>query len=356
MTTQWIDLRAGSHALAQIQEHGLQPDDISLLLGASGGPKWFILQGLDNYLFGEFFSKRQQPMELLGTSAGAWRFASLGRSDAADASALFCKLYRATVYSEKPDVREITDKAIDLLNEYVTDDAIAEILSQDRFLHHMIVVRSRGIGASDNRVLQGMSLIRAAALNAVSRKTLRHSFERVVFHHPKATPPLGHDWHDLPTRHVALTQENFRHALLATGSIPMVLAGVRDIPGAPPGVYRDGGVTDYHFNLPFDEQSGLVLYPHFQREVIPGWFDKHLKRRMSGQQWPNVLALMPTQKFIDALPYQKIPDRHDFANMDVPTRQKFWQQAVDAGYRMADELAELISSGKIRDAVTEWKD
>ncbi|RUO35185.1 alpha/beta hydrolase [Aliidiomarina sanyensis] len=352
--TKWIDIKAGATARTHIQEHGLKASDVSLLLGASGGPKWFILQGLDHYLFGDFFQDKEEPLHLLGTSAGAWRFASLGRSDATEASALFSRLYRGTVYSEKPDVREITDKAIELLNEYVTDEAIDEILSQDKFLHHMIVVRSRGVGASENRLLQGVSLAAAALLNIVSRKTLRHSFDRVVFHHPKAATPLGKDWIDLPTQHVTLTKENFRLALLATGSIPMVLSGVRDIPGAPPGVYRDGGVTDYHFDLPFSDQKGLVLYPHFQREVIPGWFDKNLKRRVSGAQWPNVVTLMPTQAFIEALPYKKIPDRHDFANLDVATRQKFWQDATDAGYRMADELAELIESGGIRDAVQSW--
>ena len=53
--TNWFEVKAGQRAFAQIQEHGLRQDDISLLLGASGGPKWFILQGLDNYFFGDFF-------------------------------------------------------------------------------------------------------------------------------------------------------------------------------------------------------------------------------------------------------------------------------------------------------------
>lgn len=354
--TDWAEIKAGARAYAHIQEHGLQQQDISLLLGAWGGPKWFVLQGLDHYFFGEFFAQREQPLELLGTSAGAWRFASLGRSDATAASALFSKLYRATVYSEKPDVKEITDKAIELLHEYVPDEAIAEILQQDTFRHHMIVVRSKGIVASEGRLGQSLGLIKAAALNAISRKTLASSFERVVFHHPAAAPPLGREWSDLPTRHVQLTQDNFRHALLASGSIPMVLAGVRDIPGAPAGVYRDGGVTDYHFDLPLGEREGLILYPHFQRDIIPGWFDKGLKKRRTGpDRWPNAVIIMPTQEFIDQLPYQKIPDRHDFAQLDVAARQKFWQQATDTGYRLAEQVQSWIESGEIRQKIKLWQ-
>ncbi|MCH8492067.1 MAG: alpha/beta hydrolase [Idiomarina sp.] len=351
----WAEIKAGADALAHIREQGLAANDVSTMLGASGGPKWFILQGLDNYFFGEFFAHRQVPLNLLGTSAGGWRFASLGRSNAAEASALFSRLYRATVYTEKPDVREITDKAIDLLHEYVPDSAVTEILQQDTFLHHMIVVRCKGLNAANGRLGQGLGLVKAAALNMLSRKTLQSSYQRVVFHHPNAQPPMGKDWHDLPTEHVALSADNFRQALLATGSIPMVLDGVRDIPGAPSGVYRDGGVTDYHFDVPLDDQAGLVLYPHFQREVIPGWFDKNTKRRTTGKNWRNAVMIMPTQAFIDALPYGKIPDRHDFANLDVAARQKFWQQATDAGYRLAEEVAESLATGSIRKHVQAWE-
>ncbi|RUO22225.1 alpha/beta hydrolase [Aliidiomarina iranensis] len=351
----WAEVKAGARALAHIRENGLQANDVSTLLGASGGPKWFVLQGLDNFLFADFFADRQQPLNLLGTSAGGWRFASLGRKNAAEASALFSKLYRATVYSEKPDIREITDKAIDLLHEYVPDSAVAEILQQDTFRHHMIAVRCKGLNAANGRLGQGLGLLKAAGLNAISRKTLGSSYERVIFHHPKANPIMGKEWRDLPTLHVPLSEENFRQALLATGSIPLVLDGVRDIPGAPPGVYRDGGVTDYHFDVPLDDQEGLVLYPHFQREVIPGWFDKNTKRRTTGAHWPNAVLITPSQAFIDALPYGKIPDRHDFADLDVPARQKFWQQATDAGYRLAEEVAESIVTGRIKHDAVLWK-
>ncbi|EGN75044.1 hypothetical protein A28LD_1507 [Idiomarina sp. A28L] len=350
----WAEIKAGANALAHIREHGLLADDVSTMLGASGGPKWFVLQGLDNFLFADFFANRTQPLNLLGTSAGGWRFASLGRSNPAEASALFSKLYRATVYSKKPDVREITDKAIDLLHEYVPDSAITEILQQEAFLHHMIVVRCKGLNAAEGRLGQGLGLLKAAGLNMLSRKTLGSSYERVIFHHPKAEPIMGKNWLDLPTIHVPLSKDNFRQALLATGSIPMVLEGVRDIPGAPRGVYRDGGVTDYHFDVPLDDQRGLVLYPHFQREVIPGWFDKNTKRRTTGANWPNTVLIMPSQAFIDALPYGKIPDRHDFAKLDVPARQKFWQQATDSGYRLAEEVAESIATGKIKQDVQLW--
>jgi hypothetical protein len=62
---------------------------------------------------------------------------------------------------------------------------------------------------------------------------------------------------------------------------PFVLQAVHDIPGAPRGAYWDGGITDYHLHLKYDcgPGPGLVLYPHFQKAVVPGWLDKGLKWR-----------------------------------------------------------------------------
>lgn len=351
--TDLIEIRAGKVAFEHIQRQGLQADDIQLMLGASGGPKWFILQGLDNFLFGDYFKQRRTPLSLLGTSAGAWRFASLGQTDPVAASALFSQLYRATTYSAQPSLDEITDKAIELLDEYVPDSAVTQILQQERFQHHIIVARSRGLTAFDNRFGQGLGLVAAAAANVLRRRYLGHHFERVVFYHP-ASQPLGKNWQDFPTRHVPLTKENFRQVLLATGSIPLVLKGVRNIIGAPQGMYRDGGITDYHFDLDLSEQQGLILYPHFQREIIPGWFDKKLRRQVTGALWPQMINLIPTQAFIDQLPYGKIPDRKDFAELAAVPRQAYWQKATEAGYAMAEQFATWLAKGELAQRTKLW--
>lgn len=70
-----LQVLAGPRARAHIEQNGLRPDDIRVMVGASGGPKWLCLAALDEYLFGEFFAGRNQPLDLLGSSSGAWRFA-----------------------------------------------------------------------------------------------------------------------------------------------------------------------------------------------------------------------------------------------------------------------------------------
>ena len=85
---------------------------------------------------------------------------------------------------------------------------------------------------------------------------------------------------DLPTQYTKVDQTNLHQTLMASGSIPLVLRGVKDINNAPHGIYRDGGIIDYHLDLPLAQASeGLVLYPHFFPVIKPGWFDKNLKSR-----------------------------------------------------------------------------
>ncbi len=63
-----LDIYSGSNALKTIQEHGFKQELFTNFLGASGGPKWFTLFGLDKYLFGDFFKDRSNQLNLIGSS------------------------------------------------------------------------------------------------------------------------------------------------------------------------------------------------------------------------------------------------------------------------------------------------
>ncbi|MCK7498875.1 MAG: hypothetical protein MZW92_56250 [Comamonadaceae bacterium] len=98
----------------------------------------------------------------------------------------------------------------------------------------------------------------------------------MVFGDPRDTLPFA--LRDYPSRGVALTPDNLAPAVLASCSIPFWLDAVHDVPGAPRGAYWDGGITDYHLHLDYAAMGdGLVLYPHFQPQVVPGWLDKSLE-------------------------------------------------------------------------------
>jgi hypothetical protein len=129
------------------------------------------------------------------------------------------------------------------------------------------------------------------------------------------------------------------------------MEGVRNIEGAGIGVFRDGGLLDYHIDLPFDLRPGaLVLCPHFLPRIIPGWFDRFAPWRRA-QYGARTVVIAPTDRFIAGLPNKKIPCRKDFwayAGRD-DERKKAWKKAVSACRQLADELNDVLVTGKIGD-------
>ncbi len=205
-----------------------------------------------------------------------------------------------------------------------------------------------------SRFSLGAVLGGAALLNAVSRKSLNWFFERTIFHHP-ADGAFFADLEDFPVRSVPLGTANLKKAILASGSIPLVMEEVRDIPGTSPGVYWDGGIVDYHMNLDYPgEDDRLILFPHYTSQIIPGWFDKKIFWRGPNPAYlERVLMINPAAEFVDQLPYRKIPDRKDFARFqgDDAGRIAYWKEVVDRSRHLAEDFYELITTGKIREHV-----
>jgi predicted acylesterase/phospholipase RssA len=182
--------------------------------------------------------------------------------------------------------------------------------------------------------------------------------------------PLPFATHDYRTRRYGLTPQNFASVLQASCSIPFVLRAVHDILGAPRGAYWDGGITDYHLHLDYrsrcensnivsanasgdnasTESGGIVLYPHFQKSIVPGWLDKSLKwRHKSTHFLDDVVVLAPNPEWIATLPNQKIPDRQDFMHYgrDTSSRVRAWKAAAAESVRLRDEFAEQLYSRTI---------
>jgi len=229
---------------------------------------------------------------------------------------------------------------------------VRNILDHPVFRTHVMTVRARHIAASEQRFILAASLIIAASLNAVSRSTLAWFFERALFFDARDLPPFF-DVDGFPLQRVMIRQDNLQDAIVATGSIPLVLSGVRDIAGATPGVYRDGGVIDYHLNLPQSDPDRLTLYPHFFDRIVPGWFDKKLSwRRHDPANLDRTILVSPSAEFVSRLPNSKIPDRTDFATYTPSERIQIWRTVVDDCKRLAEEFSEVIEKGDLESRLT----
>jgi hypothetical protein len=342
-----LTLRAGAGALKSIKTRGFDISSIGTIAGASGGAKWLVLSQLDRAILTNLVPKLRGPVHLLGTSIGSWRFACYARNDPLAAIERFETAYVEQSFSERPDTQEISTTSREIIDLILGANGVDEILNHPIFRTHVMTVRSRHILASETRWILGLGLLAAATLNFASRKTLGMFFERALFYDARDLPPFF-GVTGFPLQQIALSARNLEDAVVATGSIPLVLTGVRDIDGATPGVYRDGGVIDYHHDLPHSAEERLTLYPHFYDRIVPGWFDKKLGwRRPHPEHVDRTILISPSQEFVSRLPNGKIPVRTDFVNYTEAERIGTWRACIKACEELADDFNEILEKDQL---------
>jgi len=349
-----ISFYAGRKALSIIRDKGLAQDDIKVVAGAAGGPKWLVLNHLDRVIFSSWLKGRKTPLYFLGSSIGSWRFAAASQKKPVEAIEKFQEAYIHQSYRSKPTPEKVSRESRKIMDSFIDDVAIHEIFSHPVFRLNFMAVRCRHVLSSDKRALLLPGLAAVFLFNVMGRGMLKFFFDRSLFYYPKDNPPfLGMS--GFPIQKIPLTKENLKAALLASGSIPLVMNGVKDIPGASPGTYRDGGIVDYHLDIDFlNGDKGLVLYPHYSDRIIPGWFDKKLRyRRPASKNMENVLMISPSKEFVERLPHGKIPDRNDFSLFRDRDRARFsyWLSVVHESKRIGDAFWDAMDSGRIRQLV-----
>jgi hypothetical protein len=329
-----LDIRLGAAARRHIETHGLAPRDIACIPAAAGGPKGLALLPFDRWLARDWLPKMPR-VELVGASIGAWRMAALARTDAPDA---LDRLQHAYVhgqnYPHKPSPAIVAATCRQLARAVTSPTAGWR---EDVALS-VVTARARGPLARGTRA----AFAQAALANALARSRLARHFTRVVFN---GGAPSALRFEDcFGDARVPLTEHNAEDALLASGSIPLVAEPVRDIAGAPPGAYWDGGLIDYHLLLPYARLPGLTLYPHFVPWVTPGWLDKSLPWRARPRAHPwlaSMVLIAPSRGLLARLPNGKLPDRQDFYRYgtDHAARIAAWERAIGEMQRYAEAAA-----------------
>lgn len=357
---QALRLYAGPLARRHIELHGLRPQDVGAIPAAAGGPKGLILGPLDRFIFGEWLTRSEQPVHLLGASIGAWRMATACLNDSATALQRLERDYIAQHFELPPGQKRVTAAQVSGQFRHNLQlfygGRVHEVLNHPRYRLHVIASRGRGLLARDGRWRTPLGYAGAFAANAWSRRALAGLLDRVVFssaQDSRATdlPHLPFDAHDFHTHQARLNESNFMDALQASCSIPFVLRPVQDIAGAPRGAYWDGGITDYHLHLDYAALGdGIVLYPHFQSRVVPGWLDKPWKRRHRASRClDNVVVVAPHPEWVRTLPGAKLPDRGDFKAYadDAAGRERAWRRALAESARLAEDFERLTRAGSV---------
>jgi hypothetical protein len=351
-----LQIHAGKTAMAHLRRHGLQAQDVAVIPAAAGGPKGLILQGLDQWLFGEWLPGAPRQRSLLGASIGSWRMAAACHDDPVAAFQRLADLYCGQRYPAKPSPARVTQEIMGLLQGFIGGHE-SEILTHPTQRLHVVAVRGRGrLQAPQSELSTKLGFASAALANLGARKHLARHMTRVVIGDSRDTLAwMPNHFDAFQTNFMALSTENLLPSLLASGTLPLIMEPVRQIAGTPSGTYWDGGMIDYHLDFPYAQMqdphgAGLVLYPHFADHIIPGWLDKSLPWRRAGKgahgSWlDNLIMLSPSPSFIRTLPRAKLPDRTDFFHygIDHDERIRNWKLAISASTRLAEAFAAFVA-------------
>jgi hypothetical protein len=344
--TQYLSIYAGEKATRLIREQGLKADMVEVVAGAAGGPKWLVLCGLDRAIFSSWLFDRKKPVYFVGSSAGTWRLGALAQGMADYGKLLDAYVHQT--YETIPDARMVSHEIRKILDSYLDNAGIGKILNHNYARLNVLSTKCRWPCSVERNYPLIAAMVMGGILNLISRKLLRLFFSRTLFFDPRDKPPFL-NMEGFPIQRVPLTHENLPQVMMASGAMPVLIEGVKDIPGALPGVYRDAGIIDYHVNIPFNSNS-IVLYPHYMERITPGWFDKMLFwRKPKKRDLDNVVLLCPGKAFVEKLPNRKIPSREDFKNYwkRDAERISYWQQVIAASAVLGEEFLEAIENNRI---------
>ena len=348
-----LKILAGSKALQQIRANGLSAQDIAAVFGASGAAKWLTIYGLDKAIFSQWLVNAEHKIDLFGTSVGALKLAAAAQSDPATALTRLANAYINQQYNGEINPAKVNRETLAILDAFLTEQGIGEILTSERFNYCCGSVRCLGGLASDKETSQKLAMVKAFLQALLGRHYLRGSLERAVFY-----SGLAAGWNNrfggdgFKTHAIALDKENLTAAVLSSGSIPVIMPGIAAIAGAPTGIYRDGGLLDYHAvpaNV-IDTRQGLVLYPHFYRYLKESWFDKFFPwRKVAAEQLDNVVLVSPSAEFVASLPGGEIPDRNDFYRFSDNDNERIrrWTIAKEKSEALGLAFLNLVKTGDI---------
>lgn len=337
--------RAGGAALERLRRHGLTPAAVGALAGPASGPRWLVLTGIDRAVveLGLHRGTPERPTLLVGASAGAWRAMALASDDPPATLDRLREAYTGRVFPRRVTMDEVSASYRELVRE-VFGPAVASIVGardRDAAAH---AARVRRGWPSRGRAGLAATLGLYAALDALHPRAAGLVVERVLFH----TRPERYRAR-FRGRVVRLDATNAEDVALASGSVPLAMAPVTGIAGAPPGAYLDGGLTDYHLRQRHRPPDGAVLLPHFRRRILPGWFDRRRRRRPAPDVLDELIQIHPSRAFLDALPGGRPPDRRDFYELaDRPDeRLRRWREATARGEALGEALLRDVESGAL---------
>jgi len=344
-----LTIRVGPSAYRDIREQGFDVTKIKAILGASGGPKWLVLSQLDRLILDKIIPQIKHPIHLISSSIGVWRFLCYAQDNPIKAIDEFERGYIEQNLPLNAGKKQISEHLRGMLDLTCSVSDLEAIVHHPQLRTSILTTKNNHILKSERDPLLALGLLVAMLVNLFNRRALRYFFSRGLFFDSREAPFFIKN-NDFPMHHTPLTIGNLKDVVIASSSIPIFLEGVRNIKGAPEGVYRDGGILDYHLDVMPVDKEHYALYPHFFDLLKPGWFDRPLFwRNLQINNLDRTIFICPSEKFIEKLPGAKIPDRSDFKNFSNSERMKRWKAVTEMSKVLAEDFNEILEKDKLAD-------
>ncbi len=346
-----LSVYAGKAILEMIRDEGLRAGRVNAYVGPASGPRCTVIAGIDLALAASGFLEGHRRVLMVGASAGAWRMVCLAQRDPVAALQRFRDAYVNMTFTAQQSLRQRSTLVWKAAASLVPREEISPLLDHPHYDLCVDTVRVVPPLSSSNRLFAVAGYAAALAANEVHPR-FRSLFMRPVrFCAGKGPfPPLLSGGEVVPLR-----EENLYPALAASGSVPVALLGVKDIPLAPPGTYVDGGLEQYIINGRYStEKKDVTLLAYHGAPLVPTWLDKKAwrpYRRLPSLD--NLLAVCPSRRFVADLPHRRVPDRQDWTRFakDPAGRIRFWNNVIDRSLKLGDLFMELTQGGPIRNSV-----
>lgn len=337
--------KVGCCVFVCICECGLQLVDVGIVFGVVGGLKVLGIQGLDLVIFGEWLLCVLCECLLIGVFIGFWCFVSVCLFDVVVGFICFGELYIWQCFFKGVSIVEVLCKCVVMFDDLFVGQDVW-IFDNLLYCFNVVVVKSYGCFVYDYKVSFGLGLFLVICDNLIGCCYLYCYFEWVILYDVCQVLLLV-VLIDFLLCYLYLDGGNLCQVLFVFGLILMVMEGVCDLFGVGFGIYCDGGLFDYYFDL-FYEDCGVVFYLYFIDKVIFGWFDK-------GLFWccgdvgclQDVLLLVLLCEYLVCLLYVKLLDCKDFICYfgDDDGCECYWCQVMVESCRFGDEFFELVDGG-----------
>ena len=127
-----LKIKAGKRAYEIIKDGGFNYDSISAYFGPAVGPRWLVSSGFDLALINENVLGRRRIVHLIGSSAGAWRFAAWLQPAASLCYQKLLDAYINVKFTRADTPAAVLEKLTQIINAYVEDDALPFALAHKK--------------------------------------------------------------------------------------------------------------------------------------------------------------------------------------------------------------------------------